>query len=355
MFRADATNQIGFGHVTRLAALIEELGRTNIEPVVMFDGAPSLATWLARHRIAAGAGHILRLVDEDVASGSATLRSLSTKNVLAIAANPRIRAVVIDGPPLADALVPGLDARGIRSVVVDDRGHCALPIGVVVNHNVYAPTLAASYPAAGRLLLGRDYLMLRRAIRSLGRGVCLAASKSSSGRSRLRVVVTFGGSDPVGATARALRLLPPDRPLDVVAIAGPGFRDRDALHAAASTASDAGHAVDIVEAPDEPGELFATADAALCSAGGALGELAYLGCPALAYAIIPDQIVGAQVQAQDGLIAGGGIWGDTSDDQLRDELRAFLTDDRRRHELAERALATADGRGARRIINDALG
>jgi spore coat polysaccharide biosynthesis predicted glycosyltransferase SpsG len=193
--------------------------------------------------------------------------------------------------------------------------------------------------------------MLRRAIRALGRGACHARPANAL----LRVAITFGGSDPVGATARVLRLLPAGRALDVVAIAGPGFTDREALHAAARAASSAGHAVELAEAPDEPGTVFATADAAICAAGGTLGELAFLGCPALAFAIVPDQVDGARAQAQDGLIAGGTTWTADDDDQLRDRLRGFLDDDRRRRQLAQRALATVDGQGAGRIITDILG
>ncbi|HEX3476586.1 MAG TPA: hypothetical protein VHT91_16285 [Kofleriaceae bacterium] len=40
---------------------------------------------------------------------------------------------------------------------------------------------------------------------------------------------------------------------------------------------------------------------------------------------------------------------------MRTELHAFLTGDRRRREQRERALATADGLGAERVVAEALG
>jgi spore coat polysaccharide biosynthesis predicted glycosyltransferase SpsG len=329
--RADASHAIGLGHVARLAAVIEALGPGDAAPIAMIGGDPALGPWLRRHGIAADP------------------RPWTTADVLAAAADPGVRAVVIDGPPLAAALAPALAERGVRTVVIDDRGGLALPIEAVVNHNVHAPELAASYPAARLRLLGRDYLMLRHAIRRHARGACRPRATP-----RLRVVVTFGGSDPVGATARALRAIPADRPLDVVAIAGPGFRDHAALRLAARAAAAAGHAVELVDAPDDTGGLFVAADAAICSAGGTLGELAYLGCPALGFAIVPDQVAGARAQALGGLIAGGGAWSDTGDDALAAELRGFLGDDARRRALRDAALATADGGGARRIIAEAL-
>jgi spore coat polysaccharide biosynthesis predicted glycosyltransferase SpsG len=277
-------------------------------------------------------------------------RPWTTADVLAAAQAPHVRAVVIDGPPLAGALAPVLAAHRIRTVVIDDRGDLALPLDTVVNHNFHAPTLAATYPTARLRLLGRRYLMLRRAIRRYTRGSCRPRVAA-----RLRVVVTFGGSDPVGATARALRLIPPDRPLDLVVIAGPGFRDDEAVRLAARAATTAGHIVELVHAPEDTGGLFVSADAAICSAGGTLGELAYLGCPAIAFAIVPDQVPAAYAQARSGLVAGGHTWSDTDDDALRAELLAFLTDDARRRDLRQHALATADSGGARRIVAEALG
>ena len=192
--------------------------------------------------------------------------------------------------------------------------------------------------------------MLRRDIRRYLRGSC---RPSPSGR--LRVLVTFGGSDPVGATARTLRLLPVDRPLELVVVAGPGFRDDVELRVAAAIAETNGHVVDIRRAPDDPGALFVSADAAICSAGGTLGELAFLGCPALGYAIVADQQTPARTQVREGLISGGRRWSETDDDTLRSDMLAFVLDDRGRLEQRQRALATADADGPRRIVEAALG
>ena len=171
---------------------------------------------------------------------------------------------------------------------------------------------------------------------------------------RLRVIVSFGGSDPVNATARTLRLRPPDRPVELVVIAGPGYRGEEDLRESIALAKDAGHVVDLRRSPDDPGALFVSADAAVCSAGGTLGELAYLGCPALSYAIVHDQIIPARQQVREGLIAGGRTWMETDDDTIRSELLAFVLDDQGRREQRQRALATADSEGARRVVEEAI-
>lgn len=330
LFRGDASHGIGLGHVARLCALIEQVDPATAETVALFGGDEAVAAWIRGQRV------------------TAEVRTWTTAEVLA-AARDNVAAVVIDGPALAAALVPALAEDGIRTVVIDDRGHCALRADTIVNHNVHAPALAASYPGARLLLLGRDYLMLRRAIRRYSRGSCRPRDAH-----RLRVVVTFGGSDPVGATARVVGLMPADRPLDLVVITGPEYRDQSALHAAAKAACALGHTIEVRHDPDDPAQLFGTADAAVCSAGGTLGELAYLGCPSLGMAIVADQVAAARSQARSGLIAGGFCLAETDDDTVRAELAGFVLGDRRRHELRERALATADGLGARRVVAEAL-
>lgn len=331
LFRADASHAVGLGHAARLCALVEELDPAIAEPIAMLGGDDSITPWLRTQ-------------------GCTTeIKPWTPAEVLAAASMPRVSAVVIDGPELARTLLPPLADARIKAVLVDDKGGCPLPVDTVVNHNFHAADLAGTYPAARHRLLGREYLLLRRAIRRHTRGSCRPRDAH-----RLRVVVSFGGSDPVGATARIVGLMPAVRPLDLLVIIGPGYRDQVALHAAAKLAAAAGHTLEVRHNPPDCADLFVTADAAICSAGGTLGELAYLGCPALGFAIVPDQLVPARSQAAAGLIAGGQALDTISDEALRSELAAFVQGDRHRRDQRERALATADGLGARRVVADAL-
>lgn len=332
LFRADASHDLGFGHVARIVALMEEAEAKGLEAVALFGGDPSAVTSWARDR---------GVTNLDV-------RDWSTTQVVQATEHPRTTAIVVDGPPLGREIIPKIAPR-VRTVLVDDAGKVNYSMSAVVNHNVHALSLAASYPQAKTRLLGRRYLMLRKDIRRYTRGSC---RPMTSGRPR--ILVTFGGSDPVNATTRIVALVPDDRPVELVVVAGPGFRHDESLVEAAKLATARGHLVDIRRAPEDPGALFVSADAAICSAGGTLGELAYLGCPALAYAIVPDQVLPARLQVREGLIAGGRKLSETDDDMVRADIQAFLLDDKARREQRQRALATADSDGARRIIEEAV-
>ena len=80
LFRADASHAIGFGHVTRMCALIEEASDAGFAPVAMFGGdLPAIARWAA--------GRNLPL----------DLRAWSTEHTARAAAAPDVRAVFVDG------------------------------------------------------------------------------------------------------------------------------------------------------------------------------------------------------------------------------------------------------------------
>jgi UDP-2,4-diacetamido-2,4,6-trideoxy-beta-L-altropyranose hydrolase len=332
LFRADASHGQGFGHVARLCALIEEVQARGDEAIPLFGGdARALESWSRYHQL------------------NAVIGDWSAQQTVHVAEQAHVTAVVLDGPHIVEELAPKLFERKIKTIVIDDKGGCLHACAAIVNHNIHADSLRNTYAQAKKKLLGRRYTMLRKDIRRYTRGSCRPMSAS-----RLRVIVTFGGSDPVDATSRTLRMLPADRPLELVVIAGPGYQHDDALLAAIEVAKADGHTVDLRRSPDDPGALFVSADAAICSAGGTLGELAYLGCPALAYAIATDQVVPARHSVRQGLIAGGRTWFDTEDKMLRADIAAFLLDDRGRLEQRQRALATVDSDGPRRIIDEAL-
>jgi spore coat polysaccharide biosynthesis predicted glycosyltransferase SpsG len=331
ILRGDASARLGFGHLARLCALAEAaLGEGGAVDLVVGGDHRAASQFAARLGHTTGAA---RIHDRDDAD-----------DLVARAAALGAHAVVIDGAPIAAMLAPLLEER-VRIAVVDDTGDLDDPVDWVINHNHGAEELAAGYRTR-RAMLGRDYLMLRRAVIAAGRGSC--APKK---RHRLRVAIAMGGSDPVGATARVLANLPPRVPLDVVVVTGPGFSAELPLANAIGIASARGHAVVRAHAPRDLPRLIGTVDAAISAAGGTVGELAYLGCPTCAYAIVDDQRRVADRLAGDGLIHGGRPLGSMSSAELVDDIAAFLHDDARRAGLREAALATADGWGATRVVS----
>ncbi len=332
VLRADASHRLGSGHALRLAALAEAaLDAGGAATLVLGDEpAASLAQCAARG---------LPAVAATGPSGSAA----DAAATIALARAGGVDAVVVDGPAFAAPYVAALAAAGLRTVAIDDLGLAPPPAAVIVNHNLGAEALADRYPAAAMRLLGRRYHLLRREFRALSAGGAAARARVE------RLLITMGGSDPAGATARVLGALPPGA-LAVTVVLGPGFRVDAALTAGVAAATRAGHRVELAHQPADLPARMAACDLAISAAGGTLAELGYLGRPTLTLAIAPDQLANARRHVDAGLAAGGWPLAAVDDRALTAALAALLADPQARRALGAAAAAASDGRGAARVI-----
>ncbi len=335
VLRADGGHAVGAGHVMRMVALADAVTGAGGEAVLLIGGeAGPLRDHLSTRRIAT-------IPDDEV--GPAPSREDDVATIARHAAATGAELVVLDGPSFTATHVDALTARGLRVAWVDDTATAPLPAPIVINHNLGAEELAARYPDARHRLLGRAFHLLRQEFRRQTAG---GAAIRARGR---RVLVTMGGSDPAGATTRVIGAL--GRPaLDLHVVLGPGFRCDDELARALARAEARGHTIHVHYRPPGLPGIMAACDLAITAAGGTLGELGYLGRPAVAIAIAPDQIENARRHVAHGLACLGRPLAEVSDAELDDAVHGLLADLPRRRELRARNAGLLDGRGATRVL-----
>lgn len=191
VFRADASQQIGYGHVMRCLSLADALRKQNYS--CLFVSGPD-GSVLSEEVMARGHGQIvLSSSPRDAESDArATLAAV-------IDFDEKVSAFILDHYELDRTWEAQIRRSGSPLLVVDDlfRPHvCDLLLdqNVLADSNPYQDLV----PDSCRCFLGPSYALLRQEFREL--------RDASAVRSVLRqVLISFGGSDPGNETGKALQ------------------------------------------------------------------------------------------------------------------------------------------------------
>jgi UDP-2,4-diacetamido-2,4,6-trideoxy-beta-L-altropyranose hydrolase len=322
VLRADASAAIGTGHVMRCLTLAEEMIARGWSATLLAAELPDALVGRVR-----SAGLSLDLV---TAAEPGDLSDAAA--VIATEAD----AVVLDSYRFGVAYRKNVRAAGRPVMTLDDGPTLpALHADLVINPAPHADAerYAAVAPGA-QLLLGPGYALVRCAIREAAGAVHADAGQRS------RLLVLFGGSDPLGLTAPVATALQRRLPSDVMTVV---------VGAAAAPMNLAGLAP-LRDPPNLP-DLMVQSGLAISAAGGTLGELAVCGVPTIAAVVADNQAAAATT------MAGWGVAIDAraehAVDRLVDEALRLWRDPETRTRMGRAARATVDGLGAVRAV-DAL-
>ena len=262
--------------------------------------------------------------------------------------DPAARAA-IDRPGIGLAELDRLGEASTRILVVDDMALLArYPVALVLNQNAHADRAAYPQTSHSRFLLGLRFVLLRREFREF------VANRAIPDRAR-RLLITFGGADPTGMTARAVDAvlgLPAGtrRDLEVRVVVGAANERANDIGAAAEQA---GVAMTVERGVEDMASQMAWADLAVTSGGSTVWELARTGTPALVVETTAAEAMLVLGLGQVGLFELLGAADRLDGAVLRSAIEARIDDRPWRTEMAHRGLQLVDGQGAPRVA-DAL-
>lgn len=343
LFRADATPAMGTGHVMRCLAVAEaaaELGHA-------CHMAAAAATPAVVRRLADAGLPLHRL---EAPPGSAADLALTR----ALAAALDARTVIIDGYHFDTDWRAGLRAElradGRRVLAFDDlAGPEPLHADLVVNASPAADPRTYARLAPGAVcLLGPAYAPLRREIREAAR------RPPAPPAGRTSILLTFGGSDPLGLTAPCLERLAPDLPPGCRLTVAVGGSDPRADEVAAAARRFGGRVAVHRDSP-AMGALMAAAGLAVSAGGGTLAELAALAVPTVLVVVADNQAPPPALTRTPAAAAWGPVIDaralDPADaaDRIAEAAWTLWRDPDARAELAARGRGRVDGEGAVRI------
>lgn len=325
VYRADASERIGTGHVMRGIALAQAWQEAGGEALfVLAASTPAVEARIRRE------GFRLERTAAPPGSAEDAARTASWE----------AQWIAVDGYHFPPAYLAALRPAGARILAVDDWPRPASAAADLVLN----PSLTVSchdYPLPPeQLLLGPRYLLLRREFTTQ------PSARAVPPRAE-RLLVTLGGADPQNWTSRviaALALL--EGPFVARVVVGGSNPHREALRQAAAACP----AVTLVEQVDDMPALMAWADLAIASASTTTWELCHLGVPALLLVTADNQQTVAEAVAARGAAVALGPREAGSPELMARKIDLLRYSPELRFALAEQGRALVDGQGARRVV-----
>jgi UDP-2,4-diacetamido-2,4,6-trideoxy-beta-L-altropyranose hydrolase len=333
ILRADASTEIGTGHVMRCLALADAWQAAGGKVLFLSHCPPRIADRVRRQ------GFELVALERPETAADDLARRLQN---LSLVEKPAW--VALDGYGFPAACQEVVARLGMRLLVVDDLAHLAhYHADVLLNPNLSAPAIEYSYDEGAALLLGPGYVLLRPEFRPwIGRTRQLRPVARN-------LLIVLGGSDPANVSGVALQAIASlaDADLHTRVVVGPANPHLESLRRHAERLP--GHVELVVDPADMP-DLMAWADVAVSAAGTTCWELALMQLPTLAVVVADNQFHTAAALTEAGVIEHLGRAQDLTPPGLADAIRRLRADFDRRLRLACRGRELIDGRGAERVV-----
>jgi UDP-2,4-diacetamido-2,4,6-trideoxy-beta-L-altropyranose hydrolase len=328
VFRVDASPSIGSGHVRRCLVLAEALAaagwRVGFASVAgTKEAVPSLErSGFACHLVAGDDNSAAAL--RDLVGGDCDL-------------------LVVDHYGLDARLERACRPLAKRILVIDDLADRPHDCDMLLDqtHGREASDYKALVPANCRILAGSEFALLDPRFRQARERL-----RAPSDQVR-RVQVSFGGTDPAGATVRTLEALG-EAKLGVAVDVALGTANNN-LSRIRQLAAQFDPPATVHVSVDDMASLIAQADMVVGAGGVSALERCCLGAPSITITIADNQRKLADELGQAGATENLGPLSQLSAKDIAGAVARLASDTARRHRMRTAALAIADGLGAARV------
>lgn len=330
LFRVDASEQIGSGHVMRCLTLADELRGSCTEITFLCRELPGN---MIEH-IETQGFRVFRVPSEsETSDGDAE----QTKKVLR---NNKLQPdwLIVDNYRLDIQWESTLRPLVKGIMVIDDLANREHDCDILLDQNYYR-NMEIRYqgltPADCRQLLGPRYALLRQEFK-----VARQTLRVRDGSVK-RILIFYGGSDPTNETVKALEAIMlinrPDIAVDVVV--GAANPNKEQIKEICSGMTNTNFYCQV----GNMAELMAKADLSLGAGGTATWERCYLGLPALVTIVAENQWEMVEALAEDGVILNLGLFMEVTIDKVTEAIKKLLNSPENLVEMSTQGLALMIG------------
>ena len=334
IIRADASTEIGAGHVMRCLAIAQAWqdngGTVQFTSVEL---APSMQSRLKNEGIQTS--HL------DCNVGSEQDASLT----VGLCSDTNAQALVVDGYRFSEGYLQTIADQPTFTLTIDDNALLSsYPTDFVLNPNVAAA--AEKYPkleSNTRLLLGSNYTLLRREFLDSA----AAKDRANTNSDPLKILVTMGGSDPDNVTHKVVSaLLQRDSvPMEAHVVVGAMNQHHEELSELVQNDKRITVLRDVANMATE----YQWADLAISAGGGSNWEMSRLGVPRVLIVIADNQVATALACEEANTAINLGLASEVSAAEITAAIEGLSNDRNRLTCMSENSSKLIDGLGAQRV------
>ncbi|MBI3307200.1 MAG: UDP-2,4-diacetamido-2,4,6-trideoxy-beta-L-altropyranose hydrolase [Candidatus Omnitrophica bacterium] len=327
LFRADASNRIGVGHLMRCVALAQYFSKQGVE--VYFLTATKnekIKTYLRTQPFKV---EFLPFPDEEC--GSQKDLNLTLQVI-----EHAVDWVVLDNDYYDIRYQKKIRAAGVPLLVIDDCNKRNFDASILLNHSANARRLDYKQQPETEYLLGPEYALLRQELIKF-------PQRKQKGFANL--LVTMGGSVQSEACEKVLRAVEKirDFSLHVKVVGGFSEKIQNVLSASSNK-------IERVEASFEMAKLYDWADLAVCAGGGTGLELCFFSIVGLTGALVEHQTPVAQSWENEGIFIFLGDYHRVTPEEIGEGLRNLIKNPKMVDTMRTKAKKLVDGNGPSRIF-----
>lgn len=328
LIRADATRDIGTGHVMRCLALACSWKKQGGE-----------IAWVTH----CDTKKILERIKQNSSKVYELSRYSSSEETIDIIGEESPDCIVLDGYQFDTEYQKGISECGIKLLVIDDYAHLdKYYADIILNQNFGADKFKYNALPQTKFLFGTDYVMLRSEFFNY-RGY-----KKEIKNKAENILVTMGGADAENHTSKMLDAL---NLVDVsLCIKVPIGANNPHLNSVKAIADKSKHNIDIIYDSQDMPALMQWADVAISAGGTTTWELLFMGVPSVLCITTDNQEDIVNSLNREGMVMSLGWIVQNNYLDIVSILQKLIANKSLREELNNRCQAIVDGMGTERVV-----
>lgn len=245
--------------------------------------------------------------------------------------------LIIDHYEASYEYLKRLNNEKFLTVFIDDFCDDDIPTDIIINGNIYAKEACYTNNNSKKLLLGPQYLLLRKEFNNL--------PTRSINKEVKKILITAGGSDNQNLTIRFLNILKNNAKttnLEYDVVAGSDFLNIRDIEKYSKKYNN----INLFKNVRKMSKLMLDTDIALSTSGTVLYELAATGTPSISLIVAKNQEKVAKALGNIGCTINLGWHDKVSDESLKKEINVLLERKKVRLNLSRKGQKTIKGKGS---------